>query len=170
MSDDDKDQKHYRWDEGLPTGPDVEVLMRTWPEPKIGDRFDYATIAKLIGVTRDNRRFWTITNRWRNEMKKKGVVIYCQQTLAFYVASADQIIANTRPAFKSVGRIMRDQRTALHTIKEATDEQRKIRDHQCLLLGNVDRESRKSQLNILPSSKISGTPQIPPPKSNPNNR
>lgn len=152
------ESKHYPWNEGLPTGPDVDLLMKTWPEPKIGDRFEYDAIAKLIGVDSKSARFTTVTNVWRRRMIEKSVVIECEAGEAFYVADIRQIAAKSYSVLHTIGRKAKKQRRKLASFRAANDGERSLIEHHARLLIGIERESKKSRMNLIPETKVQPIP------------
>lgn len=157
-------QHHYPWNEGMPTKPDVDTLLRAWPDPQVGDLFLYSEIEQVLGVSRASNagRFKTITNAWRKRLLEKGAVVECQNSESFYVASADQVASGTHGTLKSIGRKARKHRRKLCTVKTETNEQRNILAHQGRLLHEVERHSKKSRVNLLPSTAVRESPRITP--------
>jgi hypothetical protein len=162
MSDDD--QKHYPWDEGLPTKPDVDLLLKTWPDPKVGDRFEYEAIESLLRQSRTTARFKTVTNRWRARLLERGLTVECEPGKAFYVATTDQISAATYTVLKGISRKSRRHRRKLSVAKPVDDAQRSVIEHQARLMNNIERDSRKASMNLLPSTAAPVVPKIEPPR------
>lgn len=160
----EKEQKHLPWNEGLPTGPDVDMLMRAWPEPKVGDRFEYEAVEKLIGFGRETNRFRTVTNNWRRRWLERNCVIECDPSAAFYVASVDQVTAHSYGVLQSVGRKAKRHRRKLASFTPDSDAQRTLIEHQARLMVGIERESRKSRMNLIPETKAPTLPNIAPPK------
>lgn len=87
-------ESYLPFSEGLPTRPDVDLLLKTWPQPKVGDRFEYEAIEKLLNISRRDTRFRTVTTNWRKRAYEQfGAVIEAETGEAFFVASADQIFS-----------------------------------------------------------------------------
>jgi len=162
MSDDT--QKLYPWSEGLPTKPDVDLLLKTWPEPKVGDRFPYEAIEALLRQERDTARFKTITNKWRDRLREIGFTIECEPGKAFYVATSGQVSAATYGVLRSVGRKARKHRIKLAIAKPVDDAERSVIEHQARLMGSVERDAKKARMNLLPPTAAPAMPQIAPPK------
>lgn len=167
MTDDTKNQTHYPWNEGMPTKPDVDLLMKTWPEIKVGDEFEYSAIESLIGTDRgasksSENRFKTVTKAWRRRLEEKGVVLECADGERFYAASSEQVSAGTCGDLQSIGRKARRRRKKLCAVAVESDEQRGIVMHQSRLLLEIERGAKKSRMNLLPSTKSDETPRISP--------
>lgn len=160
----DEKQKLYPWKDGLSTKPDVDLLLRTWPEPKIGDRFEYESIEALLHEAPDSTRFKTITKKWRDRLQEHGLTVECEPGKAFYVATSDQISAATHGVLKGFGRKSRRHRIKLSTAKPTDETQRSVLEHQARLMIGIERESKKARMNLLPSSAAPEMPKIAPPK------
>ncbi len=158
------EQRHYPWDEGLPTKPDVDLLLRTWPTPEVGNRYEYDTVERLLGVKFRSPRFKTITTQWRKRLLESGIVVECETAKAFYVASTREISAATYGTLKSIGRKARKHRIKLSTTKPVDETERGIVEHQGRLMLNVERDARKSRMSLVPPTAAANVPQIGPPK------
>lgn len=159
------ESEHLRFDEGLPTRPDVDLLLKTWPDPKVGERFPYDSIEGLLNLDRRDNRFRTVTTRWRARMYEQfGVVVEVDPGEAFYVASADQISARTYGVLKFVGRKAHKHRKKLAVAKPEDDQQRTIIEHQARLMLAVEKDSKKHRMNLLPSTATPEHPKLAQPK------
>ena len=156
--------KHLPFDEGMPTKPDVDLLMQTWSELKIGEQIPYAVIEKLIGTPHESRRFWTITRAWRTRWLERGIVIECQTNRAFYVADASQITAATYDVLRGIGRKARRHRRKLSVARPESDLQRMIIDHQGTVMLLVEKEAKKARMNTLPNTATTAQIAAPPKK------
>lgn len=156
----------FRFDEGMPTGPDVALLVRTWPEPKPGDVFAYETVEKLLGLKCGSNRFRTVTTRWRKQMlRDKNVVIECRAEREFYVCNPDQVLGFTHGVATHIGRAAKVQRRKLLSIRPENDLQRSTAEWQARLMLMTEKEARKTRMNLLPSTEVKEQPKIAPPKT-----
>ena len=157
------DDKTFSWRDGMPTKPDVDALLKRWPEPNIGDRYEYETVAEVIGYEPGSQRFKTVTDAWRRRVHEKGFVIECDPGAAFFVANADQITASTYSALNSSARKLRRQRKNLTIARAENDEQRSTIMHQGRLLAETERHLKKAKMNALPALTADDRPRISPP-------
>ena len=157
--------KFLQWDEGLPTKPDVDLLLRTWPEPKVGDRYEYESVAALLRIDITSARFKTVTNVWRRRLLESGFVVECEPKKAFFVAHADEITARTYSTIDGIRRKAKKHRSKLAVAKIENETQRTTVEHQALLMLAIEKDARKHKANILPTTKPSDMPQISPPKA-----
>lgn len=157
--------QHLPFNEGLPTKPDVDLLVRTWPDPKLGDRFDYEAVERILGLSRDSARFRTVCAAWRNRMMdSKNVVIECDPGVAFYVLNADEVAARTYGMMQFVGRKARKHRKKLATVKWETEQQRVLVEHHGRYALALEHDAKKHRMNLIPSTATKPQPQIAPPK------
>ena len=160
------DQKYYGFKDGMPTGPDVERLIRKWPELSPGDRLDYPALEKILNVEAGTSRWRSITNAWRRRQKRdSNIIIECDAGNAFYVATADQVSSSIHGGLMGVGRKLKRMREKAIRVETKSDSQRATLDHQCLVLSNLERETKKTRMNLLPSTKAEERPKISAPKS-----
>ena len=163
MSEDTEDQKHMPWDEGLPTAPDVTALQKKWPDLKVGDRIGYADICELLKIDWRSSRFRSVTSAWRKRELESGKVLTPDPGQAFYVASADQISAGTYGDLRSIGRKAKRRRRFLSTARTDYPVLGGIIAHQGKLMMHMEREEKKTRMNLLPSTTVSEQPRISPP-------
>jgi hypothetical protein len=160
----DETQKLFPWDEGLPIKPDVDLLLKQWPNPQIGDRFEYATIERLLHLEWKSARFRTVTRGWCAQLLKlHSVVIHVEAATAFYVASGQQIQDAIEPMIKFTGRKYHRHRVRVATVTPANDTQRTQLEHQGRLLNILERDTKKARMNLLPPTAAASLPQIAPP-------
>lgn len=159
------EQRVFSFRDGLPTGPEVSELMKRWPELKPGDRIEYAEVEAIIGVKWNSDRFKTVTVQWRKRMMERGRVINCEPSRAFICATGDQITAGSYTVLRFVGHKAKDQRRKLSTIRPENEMQRATVDHHARLMLAMEREARKSRMNLLPPApKPEEQVRIGPPK------
>lgn len=158
------DQKHFPWDEGLPTAPDVTAIRHKWPDLKVGDRVLYNDIAEMLKIDVNSNRFRSVTVAWRKREEEEGKVIHCDIGKAFYVASANEKSSMTHGVLKSIGRKARKHRKHLSILKTDDPMLGATMQHQGRLMHAVEREAKKSRMNLLPSStSVPEQPRISPP-------
>ena len=158
------EQKHYSWDSGMPTSPDVTLIREKYKELKVGDRITYEEMSKLIGVPKDSGRFISVTNAWRKRELQDGRGIKCETGEGFIVASFDQITEGTIEAFSSIGRKARKQWKHLATIRPSDEREKQIKEHQMRLCSMQDKDARKTRMNILPALDAPTVVRISPPQ------
>jgi hypothetical protein len=159
------EQKHFSWQDGLPTAPDVQALTEMWPDLKIGDRIEYADVAALLSIPIGGRRWESITDQWRRRMRDKHLVIECEPGVAFYVATAEQILAQSYGTLKAIGRKAGSQRKKLGLARPENEAQRAAIEHGGIVMQSMEREAKKQRLNLLPPTAVKEQPRIQPPKS-----
>jgi hypothetical protein len=163
MTDETRIGVHLPFNEGQPTGPDVDLLLELWPNPKVGERLEYEMIEELLRIDRRSNRFSTIRTKFKNRLKDScGAVIECDPGKALYCASADQISAQTYTVLRHVGRKAKGHRHKLALAKTEDDLQRTTIEHQARIMVVVEREAKKHRQNLLPSTASAALPQITP--------
>jgi hypothetical protein len=160
----EKEQKVFTPFDGLPTGPDVSALQKQWPELAAGDRIPYEDVEALLGMAWNTPRFKTITNAWRARELERARVILCEPGVAFVVATADQISERTYGVLRHVGRQAKQQRHRLSTVRPVSEIQKQTVEHQARLMLAMEREAKKSRMNLLPKTEQKETVRIQPPK------
>lgn len=158
------DQKLFPWKDGLPTAPDVELVCKTWPDLKVGDRIEYKAIADLLKIAVKSARFRTVTGAWRRRKQEDGFTLECETGAAFYVASASQTVAATVGVITGIRRKAKHHRLKLAISKPVSDEERGTVEHQARLMINIEQNAKVQRMNILPSTVPAEQPKIAPPK------
>jgi len=153
-------QKHYSWQDGLPTGPDVTLIRKRWPDLKVGQRIEYQEIAELLGIEIGTSRWQTVTDAWRKRELDGGRVIKCIPGKAFVVATAEQIIDDTYSTLKHISRAARRQRIHLSTVKVADAQTKAVVDHQARLMHAVEQDAKAKRQLALPSTAVQSMPKI----------
>ena len=57
---------------GIPTGPDVDALMRKFGIPGVGTKISYQELADAIGAALDSSRLHTVIVAWRKRIVREG--------------------------------------------------------------------------------------------------
>lgn len=112
---------------GVPTGPDVDLLMDRFPVgPDVS--VSYFDIVETIGVTPSAPRFRTITTAWRNRVfRQRGLQSKCQGG-TFTFLTADEAHDRAYSGVEKIGRSIGRQRTKIEAIPQdqLTTEQRRV--------------------------------------------
>jgi len=157
--------KHYSFRDGLPTKPDVDLILKTWPNLSIGDRISYEEMETCLGIKWKSARFDSVTDRWRRRMVDEGFIIDREKGIGFYVLPPKNIQENTYGLLKHVGKSARKQRRAVLTIRthEGVDDVTMARtDHHARLLSEIERSVTESKKTILPSLRKEAVMIAPP--------
>jgi hypothetical protein len=157
------EQKHYSFQDGMPTGPDVTVLQKQWPALKVGDRIPYEEIEVALGIKRTSNRWASVTEAWRKREHDRGVVIQCDPGKAFVVATSEQIMSGTWTLLRGVQSKAKKHRAKLATVRPASELEKNTVEHHAKLMHVMEREAKKSRMNLIPDTTAKATPQIAPP-------
>jgi hypothetical protein len=164
VSDDDK---HFPWNDGLPTKPDVDSLLKTFPPETIipGQwRVTDAEVKAAIGKS-DGNRYRTVCSAWRKRLERDHrVIVYRQDTIGFFCPTPEEVFAQTHPAYEHAGRTFGKQMRHVASVKPENEQQRITQEHQGRLLYNSKRALKKDRMNVLPATEAPVTPRISPPK------
>jgi hypothetical protein len=145
---------------GLPTGPDVTMIRKRWPDLKVGDRIEYSEIAELLRIEVGSSRWETVTSAWRKRALDDGYVIKCEPGKAFVVANAEQIIDDTFSTLKHISRSARRQLVHLMTVRDTDSQTRAVVDHQARLMHAVEQDAKAKRQLALPSTVVTPMPKI----------
>jgi hypothetical protein len=145
-------ENKYYFNDGMPTKPEVDQMLKKWPDINVGDKFSYKDVETLIQSQWNSARFKAVTNAWRRRMIDKGIVIECKAGEFFYSASADDVTSITHNVLKSVGKKSKKHRRKLLIVNTDTEEQKQTILHQSMLLHAIETDIKKSQTNLLPNT------------------
>lgn len=146
-------------DNGMPTGPDVDLLIERFGIPKPGDRIYYEDVAAATKIIQESPRWWTVMNAWRERLRKEhNIFMDCIPKRAFRVVTEDEKVAllaerHFRKAWrqgrKMVDRIMRADRSQL------SDENKRLGDVR-MLQGNTIVAAYRTASKQLPKAQALG--------------
>lgn len=165
MSDD-----YYHLTEWMPTGPDVEVILKAHPDVKPGSKIPRAALYELLGLDgstqRGYNRLRSVMSAYKHRMKRDNnfVVDYDADAKAYRVCTPSDVMANTPRVFEKIKRRARRQRLNLEAVvAQANETERPVVEHQARALHVMEREAKKSNMNLLPPTASAALPQIVPP-------
>lgn len=149
------------WEAGLPTKTEVDLLMKTWPDPKVGDVFSYEEVSKVIGVPWNTPRFKSVTTPWRKRLLEKGIVLECNPGVAFFAADPDQLNSMSHGILVGFSRKARKHRNKLSVVPTRTDEQRMACIHNARIMMAIESQARTLRLTPPDTSYKPGPVFIP---------
>lgn len=159
--------KHFSWDEGKPTKPEVDALLAAWPAETIRPNEWSVSDEEVGGVIGrcNSARFRTVTDAWKKRLQRDyQVTVWRLKSRGFYCPTASDVLGRTHPVMESAGRKFGKQLRDLANAKPASNVESDAKDHHGRLLSNLRRETRKARLNVLPSTQAQQAPQIAAPK------
>lgn len=160
------DDSYKPWNEGLPTKPEVDALLKAFPPETIkpGEwRKSDDEIKAHIGRC-DGHRYGTVYRAWRGRLARDhGVTVWREKEIGFYCPTPEQVFAETHPTLESAGRKVGRQLRHVSLVKPQNDLERGVQEHQGRLLHATKRDLRKARLNVLPSTAAPELPKIAPP-------
>lgn len=166
MSEHTEDMQHLPWNEGMPTKPDVDALLKAFPPEQIlpGQwRVTDEQMKSAIGKC-DGNRYRTVTVAWRKRLERDHrVIVYRQETEGFYCPTPDQVLSETHPKYEHAGRVFGKQMRHVAIIKPENEQQRTAQEHQGRLLYATKRAIKKDRMNVLPPTEAAQAPRITPP-------
>lgn len=162
---------YYPFSEGMPTGPDVEMIMKAYPDAKPGSKIPREALYELLGLDgstqRGYNRLRSVMSAFEHRMKRdKGFVVdFDADAKAYRVCTPSEVMANTPRVIEKIKRRARRQRLNLASVAaHATDSERPVVEHQARVLHVMEREAKKSNMNLLPPTAAAPAPQIAPPQ------
>lgn len=161
-------QKTYSFAEGMPTKPDVDAILKKYPNMAPGWRIGREEMPAVVGQTYAAARWRSIFASLQSQLKReKGMVLmYDRSTKQYFIARASDAIAKTSGVLKSVGRKLGQHRKTLYaTASTATETERPILEHQSRLTHVLEREAKKQNMNLIPTDPVGNQIQIQPPKA-----
>lgn len=124
---------------GVPTAPDVELLVKQYGIPIEGVPIPYSDVTKLINVEYGTHRFSSVTHAWRRHLyTKHNVATYCEDK-CFIAASPDNRVNMGCGKIRSGVKAIRRSGVLLATSdrpRMSPDKQR-LSDHYLHLAGQI---------------------------------
>lgn len=116
---------------GIPTDIDVENLMKSFGVPREGETIQYSDIEKVIGVSREESRFKSVTNAWRKKLERESnIVTIAVMNEGFAHATPtqrlDKCSRKARGGTKAI--ILSGDRARRNDISKLTQEERRVND------------------------------------------
>lgn len=169
MSDNEDDnggQTHLPWNEGLPTKPDIDALLKAFPPETIAPgrwRVTDDEIRTLIGMCEGNR-FRTVTVAWRKRLlNDHRVIVFRQDNTGFFCPTPDEVFGRTHPTLEQAGRKLGRHLKRVVSVRPENDIQTITQEHQGKLLYATRRDLKKARMNSLPSTEAPEPVRISPP-------
>lgn len=169
MNDETQD-KHYSFDEGMPTAPDVEVVAKAYPNLQPGSSIPRAALYELLkldgGTQRGYNRLRSIMAAFMHRMMRDHALPMGvdRVTDSYRVWTAEEVAGMTPGTLQSVKRKMHRQRKNLNAASRYAPESLLPQiEHDARLVNAIEREARKANLNRLPQTVPAEMPQIAPP-------
>lgn len=164
------EKRYFPWDEGRPTKPDVDAIMKAYPPETIKPGAWQVTdeeIKTLIGTSSEGIRYRTVYSKWIKRLQRDhNIIVYRQKVTGFYCPTPEQVFANTHPAIESAGLKLGHQLRAVSIVKPENELQVATQQHQGRLLYQLKKETKKTRMNLLVETKANVTPRINLPKAN----
>ena len=163
--------KTFTLNDGMPTGPDVDLIIKKYPDLKPGDKMPREDLYALLGLDhyseRGRNRLRSVMAAFTHRMMRDHALVvgYDKAASAYCVLTAAQIMEKTPVEIEGVGRRLRRQRRRLQAgTRIATSEREQSAvQHELRLVDALAREARRTGMNVLPSTAAAEMPQIVPP-------
>lgn len=157
----------FPWDEGRPTTPDVDALLKAFPPETIkAGEFEVvdADVIRHIGDA-GGTRFRTVTSAWRKRLKRDfSLNIFRRKEYGFYCPVFAQVAARTHPTLEEAGRKISSQMRSLSVAQPTNEIESAVKDHHGGLLYVQKRELKKARRRLsLPSTQVAQPPRISAP-------
>lgn len=161
------EQQTYPWQEGVPTKPDVDALMKAFPAETIVSgqwRTTDEEVRAHIGRS-DGARYRTVYSAWIHRLRADHrIIVYRHKMVGFYCPTPEQVFARTHPVLSTAGHYISEHLRNLTNVKAETEQQRSVQEHQGRLLHATKRGLKKDRMNVLPPTAAPTAPQIAAPR------
>lgn len=149
---------------GVPTQPDVELLMKEVPVQS-GTEVQYAEIERLLGLQRKQSRFRTVTDAWRRRLRREKLLQSTAEGGAIRFLVADQAHDKGLKTLWRIGKSSRRLKNDVEDIDTTSLTGSRVERHP--LLRRITHEfasfSRKTTKEIAAPRPISSTVRTAPP-------
>lgn len=152
---------------GMPTGPDVDALMRA-VDPKPGETYLHDDLAAIIGVDRHDQkgehRYRTVVNAWRKRLfREKGVDFRVEKQVGYYVLQDHERVSEGIKDWKSSTRRLKKagNRIGLANTENLDETQRAQKQHaERLILAQVQ-AAEDGRRQVASAGKVTPLPRPP---------
>jgi hypothetical protein len=159
------EDKHYGFKDGMPTRPDVDALLKKWPDLQEGELLTYQQVQAVLREPEGSARYRVVTHAWRKRLREQfGIVLECMRGKGFFVAGAEQISAATYDVIDGIGRKAKRHRAKLMTIRPEDTLMAEKQSHQMRLMLAIEKDAKHHKMNVLPNTTPAEMPRMGPPK------
>jgi hypothetical protein len=150
---------------GVPFGPDVDALMKAFPDLKPGDKITHETIEKVIREKWRSNRYRGVVESWRKRLgSQQNLELLTLNSVGFRVMSVTERIADKKGGLNKIGRAT----VRLHTrngridTRDSSDEDKKAHNLNQRVLDSVVRNMQQSVKEIAEPSMPEPLPRLRP--------
>ena len=163
----DNSKSYFPWDEGIPTKPDVDALLKQWPPEQIKPGAWSVTDEEVRALipSANSIRYRTVYTAWISRLARDHlVIVYRAKVTGFYCPTATEVYSRTHPTLEGAGRKIGKQLRGVSLSQPTNTIEETTKDHQGKLLYTLKREAKKARMNVLPSTASGEMPKIEPPQ------
>jgi hypothetical protein len=134
---------------GVPTGPDVERLMKAFPA-KPGDRIAAGAIAAVLGLDPQSPRFRTVTGKWRAKLHREQGLRLTLAGKVFHVLTAPEQVNEVVHDINRVTRAAARAYVEANIIDVAALSDTEKRQHYlvCREIKAIAEETKRAQIEV----------------------
>lgn len=135
--------------DGIPTGPEVQMLLRAFPDLKAGDFLEYDKIGDVVKERYGTTRFRTVLSAWRRALQEQGLVTECIPSRGVRFLRDSEVVALAYTGVRSAR--LKVTRTARKLgVIRPTDERVQAETHHARqMLAHVGRSMRDTEKKLL---------------------
>lgn len=140
--------------DGIPTGPEVQMLMRAFPDLKAGDFIEYDKIGEVVTEQYGSSRFKTVLSAWRRALQETGVVTDCVPSRGVRVLTDSEVIALAYSGVRSARRKVTRTARKLNVIRPTEERLQTELHHSRQMLAHVGRSMKDAEQKLLSAPKV----------------
>lgn len=138
---------------GVPVGPDVDLLERTFPDLKHEQVLTHDEIAAVIGCSRPSPRYWSVMKGWKDRLREDhNIEMSTVRSVGYQVMTNEQRvdahIAKGTGGFKAIGTA--STRLAIVPREDLPTHAKARADYAQIYFAKVNTESRNFRKTIIP--------------------
>lgn len=148
---------------GVPVGPDVDLLERTFPDLKHERVLTHDELSAIIGYSRPAPRYWSVMKAWKDRLRDdRNIELSTVRDVGYRVmTNAERVDSHINKAVDGFKTISKAGRRIAHVPREDLPSHVKARaDYAQLYISKLDRESSNFRKTV-----IRGLKPVPPPLS-----
>lgn len=146
---------------GLPTDMDVRALLEQFGVPTEGQIIAYEQVAEVIRCRPRSGRFKSVTDRWRNRLKREHNIYLRAKDGQFTVLDPSARVDLGSSYLRRAGRTLRRG----HVVVESTDRNRLTKEERAQADHILMTTASALQAARLQARRVN--PELPPPVSRP---
>ena len=145
--------------DGIPTGPEVRMLMKAFPDLQADSFLSYDEIGAEIKESYGENRFRTVLSSWRRALQEQGLVTECVPSQGIRVMTDSDVIASAYGGVNSARKKIRRTAKKISVIRPEDERIQAEALHARTLLAKTEQAMKESERQLLSAPNIVPMPR-----------